>query len=47
MSELGEVIVVGGSAELLRPFVEETNGRFKIPKSPSPQFVSLYGMLGG
>ncbi|MEO0348828.1 MAG: ParM/StbA family protein [Cyanobacteria bacterium P01_A01_bin.15] len=47
MDELGEVLVIGGSAELARDFVESTNGRFKIPNTPNPQHISLYGMLEG
>ncbi|MEM7067139.1 MAG: hypothetical protein AAF572_28745 [Cyanobacteria bacterium P01_B01_bin.77] len=47
MEELGEVLVIGGSAELARDFVESTNGRFKIPQTPDPQHISLYGMLEG
>ena len=47
MAELGEVLVIGGSAPLARDFVDTTNGRFKIPTSPSPQYISLFGMLEG
>lgn len=45
MAELGEVLVIGGSAELARDFVESSNGRFKIPSDPSAQTISLHGML--
>lgn len=41
--ELGEVLVIGGSAPLLKPLEEESKGRFKI--APEPQFISIRGML--
>lgn len=47
LSEIGEVLVVGGSAELARPFVEASGGRFKIPVNPSPQLINLYGLQEG
>lgn len=47
LTELGEVLIVGGSAELARPFAETTGGRFKIPQDPVPQCISLYGLLEG
>ena len=42
MSNLGEVLVVGGSAPLLAPLCDASKGRFKI--APQPQFFSLYGL---
>jgi len=43
LPELGEVIVVGGSAALAKPLVEQTGGRFKI--ASQPQFCGVMGML--
>lgn len=43
LSELGEVGIVGGSATLAQPLVEQTAGRFKI--ATQPQFCSVMGML--
>ncbi|MBD2057895.1 ParM/StbA family protein [Oculatella sp. FACHB-28] len=40
--ELGEVIVVGGSAPLAEPLQAATKGRFRI--APDPQFISISGM---
>jgi len=42
-SEIGEVLIVGGSAPLATPIQEATNGRFKV--APSPQTISIQGML--
>ena len=41
-SNLGEVLIVGGSAPLLSPLCDASKGRFKI--APQPQFFSLYGL---
>lgn len=43
LPELGETIIVGGSAALAKPIVEQTGGRFKI--APQPQFCGVLGML--
>lgn len=42
-SEIGEVLIIGGSAPLATPIQESTNGRFKV--APSPQTISIQGML--
>lgn len=42
MANLGEVLIVGGSAPLLEPLSEASKGRFKI--APQPQFFSLFGL---
>ena len=44
LPELGEVVIVGGSAALAKPLVEKTAGRFKIAKQQS-QFCNVLGML--
>jgi hypothetical protein len=44
LPELGEVIIVGGSATLAKPLVDQTGGRFKIVKEV-PQFCNVLGML--
>lgn len=48
LSDLGEVLIIGGSASLAQPLVEATKGRFKIASHPSvpnfAQLISLYGM---
>lgn len=44
-ADIGEVLVVGGSAPLAQRFVDTTNGRFKIPANP--QTFSLCGLMGG
>ncbi|MFG6103178.1 ParM/StbA family protein [Leptothoe sp. EHU-05/26/07-4] len=44
-AEIGEVLIVGGSATLATALAETSNGRFKIPEQPSPQLISLYGLL--
>lgn len=43
LPELGEVVIVGGSAALAKPIVEQTAGRFKIVTQP--QFCGVMGML--
>lgn len=43
LPELGEVIVVGGSAALAKPLVDQTAGRFKV--ATQPQFCGVMGML--
>ncbi|MDY6991639.1 MAG: ParM/StbA family protein [Pseudomonadota bacterium] len=43
LPELGEVVIVGGSAALAQPLVEQTAGRFKI--STQSQFCGVMGML--
>ncbi len=43
LPELGEVVMVGGSAALAKPLVEQTAGRFKV--ATQPQFCSVMGML--
>ena len=43
LPELGEVIVVGGSAPLAEKLVQDTQGRFKI--CDQPQYCSVMGML--
>lgn len=48
LSDLGEVLIIGGSASLAQPLVEATKGRFKIASHPNvpnfAQLISLYGM---
>jgi len=44
LSELGEVVIVGGTAVLAQPLVEKTAGRFKIAKE-NPQYCNVLGML--
>lgn len=48
LSDLGEVLIIGGSATLAQSLVEATKGRFKIAFHPSvpnfSQLISLYGM---
>ncbi len=43
LAGLGEVLIVGGSASLATPLVEQTQGRFKIAEQP--QVCSVMGML--
>lgn len=43
LPELGEVAIIGGSAPLATPLVEQTQGRFKIAEQP--QFCGVLGML--
>ncbi|MBD2055302.1 ParM/StbA family protein [Oculatella sp. FACHB-28] len=40
--ELGEVLIIGGSAPIAEPLQIATKGRFKI--APDPQFISILGM---
>jgi len=43
---LGEVIVIGGSAELAQSLFEASKGRFKLPPSEyDPQTFGVRGML--
>ena len=44
LPELGEVIIVGGSATLAKSLEEQTAGRFKMVKQ-QPQFCNVLGML--
>ena len=48
MSEIGEVLIIGGSAALAQPLEEATKGRFKVVKHPQmerfAQLISLFGM---
>jgi Actin like proteins N terminal domain len=43
LPDVGEIVVVGGSAHLATPLVEQTEGRFKIAEKP--QFCGVMGML--
>jgi len=42
LPNLGEVLMIGGSAPLAYPLQEATKGRFKI--APNPQTISIVGM---
>ncbi len=42
-AEVGEVLIIGGSAPLAKPIEESTKGRFKV--APSPQTISIRGMV--
>lgn len=42
-SEIGEVLIIGGSAPLAAPIQESTNGRFKV--AANPQTINIKGML--
>ncbi|MBD2093079.1 hypothetical protein H6F67_24850 [Microcoleus sp. FACHB-1515] len=42
LSNLGEVLIIGGSAPIAAPLSEVTKGRFKI--APNPQTISIVGM---
>lgn len=42
LPSLGELLVVGGSANLLEPMCAASKGRFKI--APKPQFFNLFGL---
>ncbi|MDX2213758.1 MAG: ParM/StbA family protein [Oculatellaceae cyanobacterium bins.114] len=44
LANLGEVLIIGGSAPIAAPLQEATKGRFKI--APNPQTISIVGMLG-
>ena len=39
---LGELLIIGGSANLLEPMCAASKGRFKV--APRPQFFNLYGL---
>ncbi|MEG3929185.1 ParM/StbA family protein [Microcoleus sp. T3_D1] len=39
---LGELLIIGGSANLLEPMCAASKGRFKV--APKPQFFNLYGL---
>ncbi len=41
-AEVGEVLVIGGSAPLAQPIEESTKGRFKVAQNP--QTISIRGM---
>ena len=43
LRQLGEVLIVGGSAPLLKAIEAKTQGRFKI--APNSQFIGVKGML--
>jgi hypothetical protein len=43
LSQIGEVLMIGGSAVLAEPLVEQTKGRFKIAQDPV--FCTAKGML--
>ena len=42
-AEIGEVLIVGGSAPLATSIEESTNGRFRI--APNPQTIGILGMM--
>ncbi|NJM22413.1 MAG: hypothetical protein HC907_28745 [Richelia sp. SM1_7_0] len=42
-SEIGEVLIIGGSASLAAPIQKSTNGRFKV--AANPQSISIRGMI--
>lgn len=42
-SEIGEVLIIGGSASLAAPIQKSTNGRFKV--AANPQSISIKGMI--
>jgi hypothetical protein len=42
LPNLGEVLIIGGSAPIAMPLQEATKGRFKI--APNPQTISIVGM---
>ena len=42
LPSLGELLIIGGSANLLQPMCEVSKGRFKV--APKPQFFNLYGL---
>lgn len=46
-SEIGEVLIIGGSACLAEPLEEATKGRFKIARHPQhPNFSQMISLLG-
>ncbi len=42
LPSLGELLIIGGSANLLEPMCAASKGRFKV--APKPQFFNLYGL---
>ncbi len=42
-AEIGEVLIIGGSAPLAAPIEESTKGRFRV--APNSQEISIRGML--
>ncbi len=42
-NEVGEVLIIGGSAPLAKPIEESTKGRFRV--APNPQTISILGMV--
>ena len=42
LPSLGELLIIGGSANLLEPMCSVSKGRFKV--APKPQFFNLYGL---
>ena len=42
-TEVGEVLIIGGSAPLAQPVEKATKGRFKV--APNPQTISIRGMV--
>jgi hypothetical protein len=42
-AEVGEVLIIGGSAPLAKPIEESTKGRFKV--APNSQTISIRGMV--
>ena len=42
LPNLGEVLMIGGTAPLMKPLQQSTHNRFKI--APHPQLFSLYGL---
>jgi hypothetical protein len=42
-AEIGEVLIIGGSAPLAAPIEEATKGRFRV--APEPQTISIRGMV--
>ena len=42
-AEIGEVLIIGGSAPLAKPIEEATKGRFRV--CPDPQTISIRGMV--
>lgn len=42
-AEIGEVLIIGGSAPLAKPIEESTKGRFRV--APEPQTISIRGMV--
>jgi hypothetical protein len=42
LPSLGELLIIGGSANLLEPMCSASKGRFKL--DPKPQLFNLYGL---